>query len=88
MEMTGHRSLEGVRSYKRISDEQREVLSDILSNKVPRIGENSQAVMPYQEQRIPATQQQTNIHTNNTKNSLPGTFNFNSCDTINFHVHY
>ena len=31
MERTGHRSLEGVRSYKRTSDEQREALSDILN---------------------------------------------------------
>ena len=31
MEVTGHRSLEGVRSYKRTSDTQREALSDILN---------------------------------------------------------
>ena len=31
MERTGHRSIEGVRSYKRTSDQQREVLSDILN---------------------------------------------------------
>ena len=31
METTGHISLEGVRSYKRTSSEQREALSDILS---------------------------------------------------------
>lgn len=36
MEQTGHRSLEGVRSYKRTSDQQREALSDILNRKVPR----------------------------------------------------
>ena len=32
MERTGHRSLEGVRSYKRTSNVQREALSDILNN--------------------------------------------------------
>ena len=32
MERTGHRSLEGVRSYKRTSDDQRESLSDILNS--------------------------------------------------------
>ena len=32
MERTGHRSLEGVRSYKRTSDTQREVSSDITKN--------------------------------------------------------
>ena len=31
MERTGHRSLEGVRSYKRTSSDQREMLSDILN---------------------------------------------------------
>ena len=31
MELTGHRSLEGIRSYKRTSNTQREVLSDILN---------------------------------------------------------
>lgn len=34
MERTGHRSVEGVCSYKRTSDQQREVLSDIL-NRAP-----------------------------------------------------
>ena len=38
MERTGHRSLEGVRSYKRTSDTQREALSDILNHpKQPRV---------------------------------------------------
>ena len=32
MERTGHRSIDGVRSYKRTSDEQRIVLSDIINN--------------------------------------------------------
>ena len=32
MERTGHRNLEGVRSYKRTSDDQREALSDILNS--------------------------------------------------------
>ena len=31
MERTGHRSLEGVRSYKRTSDRQRRALSDVLN---------------------------------------------------------
>ena len=32
MERTGHRSLEGVRSYKRTSEQQRQALSDILNH--------------------------------------------------------
>ena len=37
METTGHISLEGVRSYKRTSSEQREALSDILASNIPKI---------------------------------------------------
>ena len=32
MEVTGHRSLEGVRNYKRTTSQQKEVLSDILNS--------------------------------------------------------
>ena len=36
MERTGHRSIEGIRSYKRTSNDQQEAVSDILStNKKP-----------------------------------------------------
>ena len=35
MERTGHRSIHGIRSYKRISKSQREALSDILKRKTP-----------------------------------------------------
>ena len=48
MERTGHRSLEGVRNYKRTSDMQREALSDILNSKKPRMdGTTSNAVTVY-----------------------------------------
>ena len=32
MERTGHRSIEGLRSYKRTSSDQQEAVSDILNN--------------------------------------------------------
>ena len=35
MEVTGHRSLEGIRSYKRTSTRQQEVLSDIINSASP-----------------------------------------------------
>ena len=42
MERTGHRSIEGVRSYKRTSDSQQEALSDILNGpKRPKSATNS-----------------------------------------------
>ena len=51
MERTGHRSLEGVRSYKRTSNEQWETLSDILNNEVPRIDKHL-AVAEVQDQLL------------------------------------
>ena len=41
MERTGHHTIEGVRSYKRTSDAQRQPLSDILNGvkKSPRMAE-------------------------------------------------
>ena len=48
MERTGHRSIEGVRSYKRTSAEQRMALSDILnwSRKVPRMESKMESAAP------------------------------------------
>ena len=48
MERTGHRSIEGVRGYKRTSDEQCMALSDILngSRKVPRMESKMESVAP------------------------------------------
>ena len=49
MEHTGHRSIEGIRSYKRTSMKQKEVVSDILTNTkkqhvIPVINEESMAI--------------------------------------------
>ena len=119
MERTGHRSLEGVRSYKRTSDEQREYLSDILNRKEPRIEETptskgdscpqqqtstpqvpdvGSAVVVTSTHQVPdtgavvafspSTQHSTTNIQSNTKNSLPGSFTFNSCSTVNFNIHY
>lgn len=103
MERTGHRSLEGVRSYKRTSEQQREALSDILNNKVPRVEDSSVACSSPQQppsmtgaiayspsnlQEQTSTQlSNTNIQTS-TKNSLPGTFTFNSCASVTLNIHY
>ena len=114
MERTGHRSLEGVRSYKRSSDEQREALSDILNCKVARMDHTQRSSsIPLQSPSTSTTGQPTTpqdpevavvahspgqhheeipstqlaIQTN-TKNSLPGTFNFNSCSTVTLNIHY
>ena len=98
MERTGHRSIEGVRSYKRTSVEQQEVLSDILNNKdkVPKLcnsevianQENNSvaAYFPHQQEYLSSQLAtcSTNIQTN-TKNSLPGTFIFNS-SSVTFNI--
>ena len=43
MERTGHRSIDGIRSYKRTSTQQQEALSDILNNRVPKISQPAQS---------------------------------------------
>ena len=68
MERTGHRSIDGIRSYKRTADFQRENISDILNcNASKRVGTVS---MP-----LPMVSK----HPNAMKNIVPGTYNFHSC---------
>ncbi len=53
MERTGHRSLEGVRSYKRPTSQQQQVLSDILSSNIPERTTNQQQLqMPPHHQQL------------------------------------
>ena len=102
MERTGHRSLEGVRSYKRTSDQQREALSDIMNCKVARIESSTVANSPPHIDSIvsyssPSKQDHasqpvttcssTNIQKNTQKN-IPGTFTFNSCASVTFNINY
>ena len=168
MERTGHRSLEGVRNYKRTSDQQRQVLSDVLNmdprNNVPCaiatpcrsslisveeqnmvatfsssslvpveeqnmvVSSSSSSLVPVEEQNMVAsssssslvpveeqnmvasssssslvsvggqniiakptainTQSTTSRVQANTKNVLPGTFNFNSCSNVTVNINY
>ena len=80
MERTGHRSLEGIRSYKRTSDEQREAVSDILSNKKPcteiALSENA-CVTPEVQNQYTA-----NISLP-SYTSKSGAFYFSSCTNVN-----
>lgn len=142
MERTGHRSLPGVRSYKRTSSHQKEALSDIL-NKIPKFTNDassgpsttglstseptpsislpsiaslatkpttaisnlstiqSSSKSPAKSMSIPETDtilptstfvpnSLTNLTATNiqTKNSVPGTYVFNSCSSITFHIHH
>ncbi len=98
MERTGHRSLEGVRNYKRTSSQQKEALSDILYNKIPRLcNSNNDTSTSSSQQLVPCSSplqshnstlaSTTNIH-RNIKTNLPGSFTFNSCSGITFNINY
>ena len=90
MERTGHRSLEGVRSYKRTSDEQREALSDILNRtkKAKVDGTSSSSLAP----TVPAlltdvtpTFLSTSQHSQQLRALNLPSATFNQC-TVNFYV--
>lgn len=87
MERTGHSSLEGVRSYKRTSEAQREALSDILNRpKRPRTNNAELALQPPRPvtptQYISAETQNHHLH----GLSLPSA-TFKNCN-INFYIGY
>ena len=66
MERTGHRSIEGIRSYKRTSSEQQEAVSDILSSsKRPYTAALQQMPQPQLPSRVlsVASSSQVNINT-------------------------
>ena len=83
MERTGHRSLDGVRSYKRTSDCQREALSNILNGaKKPRQSSTSIVPAPSLEANIPSINNSTQqLH---APLSLPSAV-FNNC-TVNIYA--
>ena len=88
VERTGHRSLEGIRSYKRTSDSQREAVSDILNSKQPC----TEIVPPFttaDESQVQQTQLPMSSTTNmqaNIQNTIPGAFYFSSCSSITINV--
>ena len=87
MERTGHRSLEGVRSYKRTSDQQREALSDILNRpKRPRTHSVESALQPPPPESLAQTyiSSETQTHQLLRGLSLPNA-TFNNCN-INFFI--
>ncbi len=84
MERTGHRSLEGVRSYKRTSAEQQETVSDILSNAKKHCTQLSHPAL------TEISNTSTSVSSDSSCNiSLPSYlasktgFTFNSCNTVN-----
>ena len=97
MERTGHRSLDGVRHYKRTSDEQREALSDILNSKRPCRGTNTSATTCTTPCQFATSQasafsgltqrmQLPPTTTNTQENAIPTAFYFNSCSSVNINI--
>lgn len=91
MERTGHRSIEGVRSYKRTSDEQREALSDLLNRQmtVPgpsnAVSTEAQLSSKQPDQLAAISNLVSSTQTSQLRSvSLPSA-TFNHC-TVNFYV--
>ena len=91
MERTGHRSLEGIRSYKRTSKEQRMALSDILNCKKPCLDRNMTAndhSLQAPSLASVCTSQSVSRSVNDTfqyssKTAHAFNFNLSSCGTVN-----
>ena len=81
METTGHRSLEGVRSYKRTSDQQKESISDILSL-TKRFKAANQALESEASHAL--MQSKTALH----QDSFQDMFTFSHCSNININVQF
>ena len=90
MEKTGHRSLEGLRSYKRTNMEQQKNLSDILSaTKRPAIQCSSASVSSDSAcqsiLKTKCTQLKKEI-TIKTQETLKHTFTFKNCNNVSIQV--
>ena len=83
MERTGHRSIEGVRNYKRTCNGQREATSDVLNSKS---GSAAPISPPSNQLTVSVnTQPQSSVTTplsGQPMDTVPSAFNFHSC-TVN-----
>ena len=91
MERTGHRSLEGVRSYKHTSEGQKEAVSDILHSRPAEqpphaqsqaLGTTTHSLVQYNTATNNHSQVNVQQHIRTAQSILPPTFNFHSC-TVN-----
>ena len=86
MSRTGHRSIEGVRAYKRACTEQKENLSDILNSAT------NGSVIPYREKQIQAPSVPTETSSNHALNLSASSSLSSFCPpisisfTVNFNV--
>ena len=81
MERTGHRSLDGVRSYKRTSQEQRQALSDIVNLTTPQ-PKKLKMMSPHNPEAATCSQntQQMGL--------APAQISLQSCNNITFNITY
>ena len=87
MEKTGHRSLEGVRSYKRTNMEQQENLSDILSaTKRPAIQSSSASVSSDTACLKTKSTQLSKKITIKTQETLKHMFTLKNCNNVSIQV--
>ena len=92
MACTGHRSTDGIRTYKRVSADQQKALSDILNNPTNEGPEDSPSTAPKKPQESTASDKENSLSTPTvTAPSLPlsavPVVNFSGCTgniTINF----
>ena len=97
MERTGHRSIEGIRSYKRTSAAQQQDVSDILSNSKRSHYSTDRDIVPFKTSGATVSQQLTQLsstvnnlcmsnYTEPSSDNHAGSFNFSSCSgiTLNF----
>ena len=77
IERTGHRSLEGIRSYKRTSADQKEAVSDILS---------STTCFQTERALMPLTKETALVHHSQNASFIPGSYNFNQCGSVTINI--
>ena len=102
MSHTGHRSIDGIRSYKRISEEQKRAISGILSSTCTKINTKpAQSDHPESPERMKLDVEQENndqavsvTNTNMTLTNLRSSyasctpsFNFTSCSSVTINYH-
>ena len=97
MESSGHRSTEGIRSYKHTTMEQKEVVSDILSNTKWQCKQVAVREKPAENEASNTDIMTSSNHYSNTANllvSLPtnlsksGAFYFSSCSNVNINFNH
>ena len=86
MEHTGHQSTEGVHSYRRTSDQQREALSDLLNHECP--AGPSTAIIPEQLPRDQPILNQNLLSSSQTQTSQHRSLNLPSATFANCTVNF